>query len=526
MGLQFLETPGNAIDGIDNDGDSDTYNPLALAPGQEDFFDPDNEDLFTPLTDDNGGFYPYLTLRDSVLPPFVNADFAEKIISIGDKIVLIQQDNSRVITTYEGNPFMSQGITYDFKGATSFEVLEDILPATDSDFGIHYDGLDNDFDGLIDENKPNHLTKKTFLNNVEIVKAVRFINYLYFEPGDTLQRGLIVPNQSIRTRIATDSNFEETVTNEYGGRFQNFATSAPMIDEGREDFFDNDNDWNPLIDDVGIEGDPETSSLGQGDGLPTTGAGTTFPGEPSIDKTDVSETDLLGVSRVTIFDAGALDVNQDSDIWFSYLIPSTFQEEVGTDSDIFVSSGLFPLAKGASERFAVAITAAQTNQVNAQADRDRVNLNLENATTAYEADYQFAVAPTPPILSAVPSDGKVTLYWDASSEESFDRYISLQTGNGFDFEGYKVYRTTDVSFQDISTITDGFGVPLYLQPIAIIDKENGIRGFHPISENGTQFNLGSDSGIRRFYEDATAYKWSQILLCGNCLRQRIRTGRH
>lgn len=502
MGLKFLETPGNAIDGIDNDGDSDTYNPLPVPaePIRQARYDVDNKDLFTPLTTNGGGFYAYETLRDTVIKPFVAEDFEERTINQGDKIVLIQNDNSRIIATYDGSPFTSQGVTYDFEGAASFTVFEDILPQTDEDFGIHIDGIDNDFDGLIDENQPNHLTKSTFINGVAQVLSVRFINYLNFEPGDTLQSGLIVSNQEIRDRMNSDPSFEELVNVTHNGRFKNHFTSAPMIDEARDDFFDNDDDWNALIDDVGIEGDPETSSQGQNDGLPTSGAGTSFPGESSIDKTDVSETDLIGVSRVRIFDAGALQVDQDANIWLTYLIPGTFVEEVGTDSDIFVSSGLFPLAKGSSERFAVAITAAQENGT-PTADRQKINERLDDATTAYEADYQFAVAPTPPILSAVPSNGKVTLYWDASSEESFDRYINLQTGDGFDFEGYKIYRTTDVSFQDIFDITDATGSPLYLRPIAIIDKDNGISGYHPVATNGTQFNLGNDSGLKRFFED-------------------------
>ena len=81
--------------------------------------------------------------------------------------------------------------------------------------------------------------------------------------------------------------------------------------------------------------------------------------------------------------------------------------------------------------------------------------------------------------------------------------MNLQTGNGYDFEGYKVYRTTDVSFEEISSITDGRGGKTFLQPVAIYDKQNGVFGFHPVSENGLQFNMGSDSGIRRIYEDTT-----------------------
>jgi hypothetical protein len=494
MGLKFIETPGNAIDGIDNDGDSDSYDPISP------YRIADNVDLYSSLLTSGGGFYNRDQLVDTLIREFVATDFDERVINIGDKIVRILDDNSRVIDTYTGAAFTSQGVEWNFGG--TIRVTEDNLPQEDADFGIHIDGLDSDFDGLIDENAPNHLTKNTFDpgSGTFIPRPVRFINYLAFEVGDTLSRGLIVPNQTIRQRIATDSDFATLVNDQFGGRLQNYFTSAPMMDEGRDDFFDNDNDWNSLIDDVGIEGDEGVVSEGQGDGVPSSGAGTSFPGEPSIDKTDVSETDLIGVSKVRIFDAGALQVNQDGDIWTNYLIPGEFLETPGTDSDIYVSSGLFPLSVGSSERFAVAITAAQENR-SAADDRNKVNARLDDATTAYEADYQFAVAPTPPILTAVAGDGKVTLYWDTSSEESLDRYIKLQTGDGKDFEGYKVYRTTDVSFEEILTITDGFGSGTFLSPRAVYDLRNGINGFHPVADNGLQFNLGGDTGLQRVFVD-------------------------
>ncbi len=494
MGLKFIETPGNSIDGIDNDGDADTYDPLSQ------YRIADNVDLITPLTVAGGGFYTREFLVDTLIRAFDATDFEERVINIGDKIVRILDDNSRVIDTYTGDPFVSQGRTWDFGG--TIRITEDNLPQADPNFGIHIDGLDSDFDGLIDENAPNHLTKDTFdpTSGTFIPRAVRFINYLEYEVGDTLSRGLIVPNQTIRQRISNDAAFAAIVNDQFSGRLQNYATNAPMMDEGRDDFFDNDNDWNPLIDDVGIQGSEDQVSEGQGDGLATSGAGTSFPGEPSIDKTDVSETDLIGVSRVRIFDAGALQVNQDGDIWTNYLIPGEFLVNPGTDSDIYVSSSLFPLAVGSSERFAVAITAAQENR-SAADDRSKVNARLDDATTAYEADYQFAVAPSPPILTAVAGDGKVTLYWDTSSEESLDRYIKLQTGDGKDFEGYKVYRTTDVSFEEIRTITDGFGSGTFLSPLATYDLSNGISGFHPVADNGLQFNLGDDSGLQRVFVD-------------------------
>ena len=500
MGLSFLETPGNASDGIDNDGDSDTYDATAVG---NDFYNSENVDIYSPLFTQNGGFYSQTTLRDTVIREFIASDFDTRTINIGDKIVLIDGNGTRIIKEYDGNAFVSQGETYTF--GASFTVQEELLPSTDPNANVHIDGIDNDFDGLIDENTPNHLEKTTFLNGASVTKPVRFINYLYFNDGDSLKQGLIVPNQTIRARMASDAVFADLVNDTYGGRLQNYHTSAPMIDEGRGDFFDNDNDWSSNFDDVGIEGDPDSPSNGQGDGLATSGAGTNFPGEPNIDKTDVSETDLIGVSRAIIFQANSLQPSQDASIWKDYLLPGEFNVVgvPGSDQDIYISSGLFPLRVGESQSFAVAIAAAASNSASGTAaeDRAQLNNNLDQARVAYEADYQFAVAPNPPILKAVPGDGKVTLYWEPNSESSFDRYLNKISGNGFDFEGYKIYRSTDPSFEDILTVTDAYGNATYYSDIAIFDKDNGIQGLHPVDVNGVKFDLGTDSGLRRTYVD-------------------------
>lgn len=499
MGLSFLETPGNAGDGIDNDGDSDTYDA-----DNAKYYNPENVDLYSLLLQENGGFYFRSTLVDTVIREFEATDFDSKTINIGDKIVLIQADGTRVVKEYDGNSFISQGITYNF--GASFTVQEELLPSTDPNFEVHIDGLDNDFDGLIDENSPNHLEKTTFLKDGSSEeKPVRFINYLYFNDGDSLKQGLIVPNQTIRARIASDQDFADLVSDTYDGRLQNYFTSAPMIDEGRGDFFDNDNDWNENFDDVGVQGDSDTPSGGQGDGKATSGTGTSFPGEPNIDKTDVSETDLIGVSRAIIFSANSLQVGQDSDVWNDYLVPGEFDVvgNPGSDQDIYVSSGLFPLKVGESQSFAVAVAAAASTSPSGTAAEDREQLNdkLDQARIAYEADYQFAVAPEPPVLTAVPGDGKVTLYWEPNSESSFDRYLNKIAGDGFDFEGYKIYRSTDPSFEDIFNVTDAFGNATYYSDIAIFDKDNNISDLHPIDVNGVKFDMGDNTGLTRSYVD-------------------------
>lgn len=505
MGIKFLETPGNALDGIDNDGDSYSYDSR-----QGDFFPTNgtNDDLIQHHLASRGGFYSSEAAIDSVIQPFSAPLFNARNFQVGDKLIAIDENYNRIVVEYEaGLPFKTRGRPEILLPAGGLQgLVEDFLPDTDPNFGVHVDLTDNDFDGLIDENKPNHLEKNTFTRTgVAVQQAVRFINYFHFQVGDTIKPGYIVSNRQIRERLASDAAYRSRIQTDFNGEPKNITTSAPMIDEGRDDRMDNDNDWVASSDDVGIIGDKDTPSTGLGDGYPTSGAGTPFPGESSIDKTDVSETDLIGVSRVSIIRAGVLRTDQDAQNWRSYLSPGTFQLTgvLGEDADIFVTSSLFPLLQGQTERFAVAISSVQTKSTQREDDRAATNDALVQATNAYEADYQFATAPIPPVLTAVTADRKVVLYWDTSSEFSFDRYIQKVGGDGYDFEGYRIYRSTDVGLDGAKTITDGNGVPLFLKPLAIYDKINGFSGYHPTPVRGTQFFMGSNTGLKYFFVDST-----------------------
>jgi hypothetical protein len=114
----------------------------------------------------------------------------------------------------------------------------------------------------------------------------------------------------------------------------------------------------------------------------------------------------------------------------------------------------------------------------------------------YNAGYRFAEPPDKPTIVAVPGDGQVTLYWDEIAEESFDRFLQEH-----DFEGYKVYRSTEPSFLENMVITDAYGSPIYRQPIAQFDLRNGIQGLHPIDIQGVKYNLGEDTGLQHTYVD-------------------------
>jgi hypothetical protein len=101
-----------------------------------------------------------------------------------------------------------------------------------------------------------------------------------------------------------------------GWKCKNYFTGAGfenrMLDERRDDGIDNDGDWktsaNEIGDDVGADGlapgvrGYPGPDIGEKDGIPTSG-------EPHFDKTDIDETDQLGLTNANNYDWGALPAN-------------------------------------------------------------------------------------------------------------------------------------------------------------------------------------------------------------------------
>ncbi|MFZ1281345.1 MAG: hypothetical protein WAR59_10940 [Ignavibacteriaceae bacterium] len=105
-------------------------------------------------------------------------------------------------------------------------------------------------------------------------------------------------------------------------------------------------------------------------------------------------------------------------------IPST-----GMDILAHMSSGPYTINPGDTLVFYTAIVAGET-----------YDGMIESATTAqFAMDNQFDLSkpPSRPNLSSTEGDFKVTLYWDDSSEESYDKF------SGYDFEGYRLYKSTN-----------------------------------------------------------------------------------
>lgn len=431
----FLESPGNGYDGIDNDAD--------------------NQD-------------------EGTSPYFVENDFKnladQPPVASGDKLVLIDKNtfersifimpNDTVTVTSMGNRFFLQpGVTKLVEG--------DINAVTTDPNKNSRDGIDNDLDGLIDENYQVHYRqyKKTRAvppaQPTVLIDTLAPVQYTDFKNGF----GISIPKDD-------------------------------LLDERRDDLLDNDSDWNAEFDDVGADGKPGTGDLGESDGVPT-------PGEPNFDATDIDESDQIGLTSFQYFvPAGSITMSDDANMWSRltpgfFDVPTSIQNNVATrgeDGDFVYGSGYFPLLAGRTERFSLALAFGS--------DYNAVLKTKQIAQTIYNANYNFPKPPDKPTLSVAAGDGKVTLYWDRVAEESIDPTLRVK-----DFEGYKIYKGTDPDLTDALTITNVNGEKVFYKPIVQFDLIDGVKGIFPSSStllelvSGVSFNLGTDNGVQNFYVD-------------------------
>ncbi len=444
----FLESPGNATDGIDNDGDNAKYDQTA---------------------------------------PYFTADmFNPHIVQAGDKLVLIDP------TTYKRSIFVmpadtvtvySMGVPFFLKPGVTSLVEGELRPDGTLDPNA-YDGIDNNLNGIIDENY--------------------LVDYRQFKKS---------PQGVVLIDTVNPLQYKNYITGQ--------GVSAPMIDEARDDGIDNNKNWN-LNDDVGIDGNPNDHSYGEGDGLPTSGwqkpgvggAGsgpvniyglvdTHQPGEPDIDKTDVQESDQIGLTSFQYFTpAGAINMAANENMW-SRITPGLFDVPAsvvnntathGEDGDFIMGSGYFPMPAGHTERFSLALGFGD--------NLPQTIKTKQIAQLIYDANYNFPQPPNKPTLTTVPGNGQVTLYWDRVAEKTIDK-----TTHKIEFEGYKIYKGTDPDFTDALQITDGTGAKIFYSPLYQCDLVDGITGYFQSSPtlysltNGAPYFLGNDTGIQNYYVD-------------------------
>ncbi|MBT3683148.1 MAG: hypothetical protein HOI42_12970 [Candidatus Marinimicrobia bacterium] len=300
------------------------------------------------------------------------------------------------------------------------------------------------------------------------------------------------------------------------GKFLEFYNREPRAHyEGDEDqdwwgFEDyNENGvWDqnePLNDDVGNDGlAPYHSNYpgpdnGEGDGRPTSG-------EPNFNETDKDESDQLGLTGFAVFDVHQFELTNDELNWRDIFVPlapptDDIYLQGGRNLGMFFSSGPFPMLAGQTERFSMALVFANKDFPDAPNENEIRNSSLarkkETIQQIYNADYRFAQPPLKPNLNVIAGDGQVILHWDDRAEGSFDPFTKE-----FDFEGYKIYRSTEPFFNENLTITNTYGEPMFRQALAQWDLANGIEGLHPVDVSGLKYNLGIDSGLRHYYIDS------------------------
>ena len=262
-----------------------------------------------------------------------------------------------------------------------------------------------------------------------------------------------------------------------------------MIDESQFDGIDNDGDWLADRDDIGTDGlgtyhleypGPDEDGS-EGNGIPDVG-------EPNFEVTDNDESDQIGLT--SFYSASYPSIRPDNDeVMWGQLKPGVFQvPNQNIDQTFLYGSAYITLQPGEKKKFAIAMVFG-----NDMADILRNTTTMQNI---YDNDYSFAKPPLKPSLTLVPGDNQVTLYWDDFAEKSMDPVY------GMDFEGYRVYRSTDAGFIDAYTVTDAYGNITFKKPLVIYDIADSLRGPHPVGFNGVQFDMGEDTGLKYSYVDS------------------------
>ncbi len=348
-----------------------------------------------------------------------------------------------------------------------------------------------------------------------------YLGYAYLEtPGDafnnldddndgmTDERRDSGPGQKIEGTDAIRAYFE---ANYNVGLFESFYSpleERPAFIAGVWYTGDDDLDWVAEFSDTGADGiftdDDNPPDTGERDGIPTAG-------EPNFDQTDINESDQIVLTGFKLNRIGSLSGGQTDNVvfftdlnnWPEELYDQFTSSDPGVAFDRTVvrnynvgflfASGPFRLEAGRRERFSLALAYGQ--------NLTELEDNVEVVQSIYNANYQFATPPPAPTVQAFAGDGRVTLVWDNAAERSADPVT-----NRNDFEGYRVYRSTDPNFLDAQRVFDGLGGgPIGNgRPVAQFDLANGLKGYSDLLVQGVAYYLGDDTGLTHTWTDSTA----------------------
>jgi hypothetical protein len=351
--------------------------------------------------------------------------------------------------------------------------------------GIYNDFKDNDRDGLTDERRDNDAG--TLIGPEEGITDMA--NFLHFY-------GLSADDLKEHWSGDEDQDWEDGVDTNGDGIYQpdEFAADDIGLDgvaPGEENY------EGPDIDGTECNHRPD---LGEG------------YAEPNFGWTDVSESDMLGLTTLLYTEAVPHTepyygwFRNDKSMWERQTLLDSLESGATDISNLFelFSTAIFPLYQGNTEFISIAQLHSYDDLagLNSAAKSAPALFTLKKTVQViYEKDYRFAQPPKMPTLTAIAGDGFVQLMWNNRADKQ-TREPFLNGTN--DFEGYKVFRSTDPDMKDPQVITDGYGTDTFLKPIFQCDLKDGRRGFTNFGLlNGMGYNLGEDSGIAYSFRDET-----------------------
>ena len=345
--------------------------------------------------------------------------------------------------------------------------------------GVQDDRRDNDADGLTDERRDNNPV--SFIDNPNL-------DPFLLDPFQDTTKFKTFYGYSWKPHWDADEN-------------ANWRIYLDVDENGQWD------EGEPLNDDVGTDGIGPFDEGYDGPDLDGSEAnGRPNQGEPNFGILDKDESDQLGLTGFQIYPVHTYELDNDEENWevLSGLPAPHGQSLEGVNLANYFSSYVFHMygrntysmvtgeqqETGETERFSMGLMYG--------IDQNDLFRRKKTVQQIYNASYRFAKPPEKPIIKAIPGDGKVTLYWDNRAELTYDAFYQK-----FNFEGYKIFRSTEFSFLENKVITDAYGKPTYRTPIAHFDLVDGVKGLHPIDVNGALYDLGDDYGIKHSFIDTT-----------------------
>ena len=199
------------------------------------------------------------------------------------------------------------------------------------------------------------------------------------------------------------------------------------------------------------------------------------------------------------------DTGQDAATIEAYYPPFSDAGEaprVGNGINYVISCGPFDLKADSMTTLSLAIIMGDAGNIPDSPDTTDLMNNVRAANGMYRLYFQGSGPPDPPQVHAVPGDRAITLYWDDAAERSRDAWTGEQ-----DFEGYRIYRSSDAGLTWGKPITDVYGNAVGYHPIAQFDytEEEDIQRYGvDVSGPDPAFpqNLGDNTGLFHTYTDS------------------------